>query len=278
MLPHFVVIGAMKSGTTSLHEYLRTHPMVFMPAVKETHFFDATQGNWHRGLAWYESQFRGASPGDVVGEASPGYTRHPAVPGVAGRLASVLPAARLIYLVRHPIDRMRSQYQQNALYEGERQPIDEALLGNPHYADCSRYAMQLDQYLEHFPPEQILVITSEALRTRRRDALVQVFEFIGVHAEWMPPNLDQEAHQSIETRSRGAVGRLVRRVPGHGRLADAVPEKVLTLWRRAATRPVAPDAFAISDDTRRRLEEQLAPDVARLRRFLGNDFDGWGIG
>ena len=278
MLPHFVVIGAMKSGTTSLHEYLRTHPTVFMPAVKETHFFDATQGNWHRGLAWYESQFGWASPGDVVGEASPGYTRHPAIPGVAGRLASVLPGARLVYLVRHPIDRMRSQYQQNVLYEGEPQSIDDALLGNPHYLDCSRYAMQLDQYLEHFPEDHILVVTSEDLKGRRIDTLRRVFEFIEVNPSWVPPNIEAEAHRSTDTRARSGIGRLARRLPAGRVISSVLPQPAVRAWRRATSRPVPPDAFAIADETRRRLEEQLAPDVARLRRFLGDDFHGWGIG
>jgi hypothetical protein len=277
MRPTFIVIGAMKAGTTSLYEYVRSHPEVFMATPKEPDFFDDRLGNWHRGLRWYESLFDGADGAKAVGEASPGYTRYPTVQGVPARMASVVPEARLVYVVRDPVERMRSQYQQNVLYEGEQEPIDDALLGNPHYLDCSRYAMQIDQFLEHYAEEQLLVVTSEALRDERAATLAKVFAFIGVDASWIPPNLAVEAHRSTATRARGRVGRLARRAPGHELVTRLLPEPVMRAYRSAVSRPVAADAFRVGDDTRRRLEERLRPDVARLRRYLGPDFDGWGL-
>ena len=81
-LPTFLVIGAMKAGTTSLYHYLRDHPQVFMPETKEVNFFNPRR-NWHRGMTWYEEQFSAAPPGTVaVGEASTSYTKYPEVDGV----------------------------------------------------------------------------------------------------------------------------------------------------------------------------------------------------
>ena len=71
-LPNFLVIGAMKAGTTSLFHYLRDHPQVFLPEEKELYFF-TEEDNWHRGLEWYRSRFRGAGDAKAVGEASVGY-------------------------------------------------------------------------------------------------------------------------------------------------------------------------------------------------------------
>ena len=114
-LPTFLIIGAMKGGTTSLHRYLRQHPEVFMPARKELNFFlDEYTGppidppeerNWSRGIAWYKHQFADVARERAVGEASANYSRYPTYPGVAESIAAVVPNVRLVYLVRNPIDR-----------------------------------------------------------------------------------------------------------------------------------------------------------------------------
>ena len=89
-LPNFLVIGAMKAGTTSLYHYLRDHPQVFMPDTKEVNFFNPLR-NWRHGVSWYEEQFR-AAPAEAlaVGEASTSYTKYPWVKDVPERITSVL--------------------------------------------------------------------------------------------------------------------------------------------------------------------------------------------
>ena len=106
-LPTFLVIGAPKAGTTSLHDHLRGHPDVFMPTRKEPDFFfrDAA---WREGIASYARLFRRAGSVTAVGETSTSYSRYPHVPDVPERIALVVPDARLIYLVRHPVERMVS--------------------------------------------------------------------------------------------------------------------------------------------------------------------------
>src|ERR687895_490160 len=112
MLPNFLIIGAAKAGTTSMWAYLREHPQVFMAEPKELHFFVA-ESNWKRGMRWYESHFQDATNAVAIGEACGAYTRFPRFRGVSERIASIVPHARLIYLVRHPIDRMVSNYVLN---------------------------------------------------------------------------------------------------------------------------------------------------------------------
>src|SRR5512145_282832 len=98
-LPDFVVIGAQTAGTTALYAYLRWHPGVTGPPWKEVSFFDR---HWWRGEAWHRGQFPLRSGQRLVGEASPSYLCHPLAPG---RARSLVPDAKLVALVRDPVDR-----------------------------------------------------------------------------------------------------------------------------------------------------------------------------
>ena len=280
--PNFLVLGAMKSGTTSLYHYLRAHPEVFMPELKEVDFF-TTELNWGKGWKWYARQFEDApASARALGEASTSYTKHPRYADVAERIARYLPQARLIYVVRHPIDRMRSHYQHNLALGEERLPIDEALLSNPAYIDCSRYAMQLERYLEHFPREQILVFSSEALRHERVETMRKVLEFLGIDPKVDPSSLEEEFYKTEERASMPAPVAALRRG-----LKKAFPQAV-GLWRgrfvpeavkRRLGRKVGSEAVAtttIGEAARTTLEQRLGEDVARLVE-LEPSLDGWGL-
>ena len=103
MLPNLIVIGAPKGGTTSLHHYLGAHPDVFMSRRKELGLFD--REDWRDRVEWYERQFPDR-PRGYAGESSPAYSMHPTVAGVPERIHELLPDARLIYLVRDPVERL----------------------------------------------------------------------------------------------------------------------------------------------------------------------------
>jgi hypothetical protein len=132
VLPNFLVIGAPKAGTTSLYYYLATHPEIFVSDPKELRFF-IEEINWKKGLRWYEAKFARPSTRSIpcireLPNESLGFCR---------TFAS--------YLVRHPIERMRSQYRDRVLDRLEAHPIDVALREDPQYLDGSRYCFQLEQ-------------------------------------------------------------------------------------------------------------------------------------
>ena len=201
VLPNFLVIGAMKAGTTSLHRYLQGHPQIYLPdrydeaGTTEFDFFTVAH-NWHRGLDWYASHFADADPAQAIGEVSPNYSKYPEHPGVPGRIHSVMPSVKLIYLIRDPIERMRSHYLHQVSKGRERRDIDAALSEEPVYLDQSRYWMQIERYLEYFSPEQLLIFTTEDLRDRRAETLARVLAFIGVDSGWVSPNIDKVAHRT----------------------------------------------------------------------------------
>lgn len=280
--PSFLVIGAMKAGTTSLYHYLRAHSQVYMPALKEVDFF-TEELNWQRGWSWYDRQFAGATDHHVaLGEASTSYTKFPRYKDVPEKIARFLPEVKLVYVVRDPIERIRSHYQHNVTLGHERDPIDVAVKRDPAYLDYSRYALQIDRYLEHFPRARVLVIVSEDLRDARRETVDVVLRHIGADPSQPIPTLDQEFYKSEERAPYGPVVTMVRDA-----LRKAFPSRS-TLWRGtflpeglkrrlARAAPEGPSVHSIPPETQSWIRERLKDDVAELERYVTGDLGRWGI-
>jgi len=217
-LPNVIIIGAGKCGTTSLHTYLDLHPAIAMTREKELHFF-ANPEVWQRGLDWYSSQFDAHAP--VRGEASVKYTAWPKWKGVPERMASVVPEARLLYVVRDPIQRILSSWVHRYSDADESRPIRDVLevLEGNDYVERSRYYRQLEQYLPFYEKSRIHVISSEALRANRRDVLAETFDFLftctafrrgrelrggsGSSRQWaIPVVIDRQNRESVPRISR----------------------------------------------------------------------------
>jgi hypothetical protein len=207
-LPNFIIIGAQRSGTTSLYNYLIQHPLVAPVLLKEVHFFDL---NFDRGLLWYLAHFpRLSIKSMITGEASPYYLFHPLVPH---RVAQILPNVKLIAVLRNPVDRAFSHYKHERsqgleplLWEDAIRKESERIAGeedkltqNPayysfnhrHYSYLARgrYAEQLRRWLEVFPLEQFLILQSENIFVDPSKALNQCCEFLGI------PNVRLEVYK-----------------------------------------------------------------------------------
>lgn len=276
MLPTFLIIGAAKSGTSSLFEYVRGHPDVYMPDQKELHFF-GEEFNWHKGIDWYRAWFEDAADAQAVGEASTTYTRFPYSQGVPQRVAETLPKARLIYIMRHPVERAISQCRYHIWdgWEKERN-LETALRCNPFYVDTSCYAMQIAQYLEHFPLDSMLLIPSEDLKNQRESTMKKIFGFIGVSPDWSVPNVETEFNPTDEKRLPRSLDRVIRSIPLYETIATHTPIRLKRVKYRAMTKPMGATP-SISLELRRELEESLRPDVKRLQQFMSSGFDGWGL-
>ena len=210
-LPNLIVIGAQKCGTSVLHYYLSLHPEVSMSKPKELNFF-IEERNWPRGVDWYRAQFDPEA--HVRGEASPNYTAYPQHDGVPERMHGVVPDAKLIYMIRDPLERIAAHWVHNYAKRREKGTLAETLVHpNTSYVTRSKYAMQLERFLAHYPKEQILVFQQSELRHQRMETLRKVFEFIGVDADFNHPRFEQERHQtSGKTRVMSAI-RQVATIP-----------------------------------------------------------------
>jgi len=273
LLPNLLIIGAAKCGTTSLHEYLRVHPEISMSARKELKFF--TQEEWHERVAWYRAQFPETAP--VRGESSPGYTMFPFLPSVAERVYRLIPAAKLIYVVRDPVERTVANYVEFFALRFEDRPIEAALAdvddpANPHICP-SRYATQLEQFLEYFDPGQILVLDREDLLHRRDTTLMEIFTFLGVDPGFVSPEFRQ-LHNARTVKVRyGPLGSWLVRRGILTRSSRSFPRGPLVApFRQLLSRPVE---TTLSASTRQLLVEVLGPEVDRLRELTGKDFSAW---
>jgi hypothetical protein len=276
-LPNAIVIGAQKCGTTSLHYYLGRHPQVRMSREKELDFFVA-EGNWPRGIEWYKSNFQGTAK--VYGESSPSYTNFPIYRQASERMAAVAPNARLIYLVRDPVERMVSHYMHEVSEGAEPRPVEAAFetLEDNAYVTRSRYFMQLEQYLGRFPDSHILVVAAEDLRDHRRQALQHIFRFLEVDDQFTSTEFSRYLHSSTYQRRPTRIGRLLQRAIG-ARLEPALPPEIrwYVMWSlyypfsRPVERPTLPA------ELRGRLSAALKDDVERLRAYTGQAFAGWSV-
>jgi hypothetical protein len=274
----------MKAGTTSLYHYLAPHPEIFMASVKELDFF-VEGANWRRGLAWYARQFDGAGDATVAGEASTAYSKHPIVAGVPDRIASVVPDAKIVYVLRDPIERIRSHYRHRVAIGSERAPLAEAVLRDPIYVVCSSYGMQIERYLDRFPRERLLLLTAERLRTDREATVRRVYGFLGVDQDVVPATLGTEYYRSdgraryppVVARLRHA---LKERVPAAKRAKELVDSTLPRAFHRGSKRdhsePGSTDA-TVPDETRAALLARLDEDLDRLAAYAPEALEDWSL-
>ena len=152
-------------------------PKHLMSDPKEPDFFSQSEG-CTRGLAWYHSLFAGAAPSQLCGEASTTYTRWPHTEDAAAQIADLLPNAKLIYIVRHPVERAYSHYAHH-MREGVTKTFEQAIADDAIYVDCSMYMRQIERYLRHYDSKSILCVLTEDLETRPRATLDAILDFMG---------------------------------------------------------------------------------------------------
>lgn len=275
-LPNFLIIGAMKSGSTSLYNSLREHPRVYMTSYKEPEFFVAEK-TWSRGIGWYERLFADAGDALAVGEASTAYSKFMEFPGVPARIHGVIPDVRLVYILRQPIERIRSMYEHMVLTGRERRPIDEAVAEESLYVGPSLYAANIQRYLDYFPREQLHVVLTDDMVRDLSGTFRQVTDFLGLPtAEPFVPTPRTDLKTS-ERRPDRRVKTWLRDSPAAYRIFDMLPGPVRHGVRTLTSRPAPRERPELSADTESRLRERLAPDLEELQRLLGPGFDAWGL-
>lgn len=283
MLPNLIIIGAQKCGTSALHHYLHLHPDICMSTQKELNFFVESK-NWSKGLDWYESNFRGKDgKAKIYGEASPDYTGYPATQGVPERMHSIVPDAKLIYMVRHPLERIISQYIHLRGYGIETRSLSDALTissGDPidsnRYIRRSKYYMQVTQFVKFFPRSSIFISAQEDLFERRRETLAALFRFLGVDETFDTEAFSRLVHETRGTRVKNRIGMVLERGPQRGilrRLPTPIRSRLERVVRTIVTtemkRPVLDQALRLQ------LIDILREDIEQFRRFSGRPFPGW---
>ena len=257
VIPDYLIIGAARSGTTSLWFYLANHPAVGRSLTKEVHYFST---NYAKGWSWYRGHFptklykayveRRFGLPLITGDASPYYVFHPLAPR---RIARALPRVKMILMLRDPVERAYSHYKHEVFIGAETLSFEEAIEREPerlegeeeriladpsyqgfnhqHFSYLARglYAEQLETWFSLFPRERFLIISSEEFFADPGRGFNEVLSFLGL-APW-----DLGTYPKYNARERSSM----------------------------------------APETRRRLQDYFAKPNQELYELMGRDF-GWG--
>jgi hypothetical protein len=273
MRPTFVVIGAMRAGTSALHAWLGDHPDVCMSPREDLDFF-LEAGNWDRGVGWYGLRFGACLWDQARGETSPNYASTHIDPGVPKRMHSVIPDARLIYLVREPIERMRSMYRHRASDGTENRSFEEAVAEDLDYTEASRCINHIGAYLAEYPKKQLLVITTEQLAADPGSTMATVHDHIGVD----PAPLSADAARRDVTDDRRLESDLSLRLKANPAYWRALNRswRLRSLHERAFTRKAKSPSARLPGPAQAELQASLENDTQALEVFLGRRLTEWG--
>jgi len=269
ILPNYLVVGAMKAGTTTLNEILGRHPQVFM-APEEIHFFD-DDDRYRRGLEWYARHFEGARGKKAVGEKTPTYSY---LPVAAERIHAHLPDIKLIWVFRDPVKRAYSNYWHAVKQGNDPLPFDEAVAREPErvrdnwfhgYVRRSVYVEQVERFLGLFPKERMRFVLFETLVSDPAAVLSDLWRFLEV--DDVPIERAEGVRRNVTYIPRvPRLEYLARRVLGAG-----LPYRLVSRLNRRSLPGYPPIAPA----TRDRLRERFREPNRRLAELTGLDTGVW---
>lgn len=275
----FMIIGAMKCGTTTLADILAEHPQVCFSSKKEPDFFGKVK-DWKTALPEYQKLFNPAK-GQVLGEASPNYTAFPMMKGVWDDLYEFNPDLRLIYIMRDPVARILSHYMHN-LNRGrhKHESIEQVIFRNPGYIWRTSYYMQIKPFIEKFGRQQVLLLTFEAFMHDKAGIMRQVADFL---------NIDYEQFGGFENiHGNPSVGKyklshkydfLV-----NNKLVNYIEPKIPYKLKKSAYQTLTRIAGhkttekpRVTEDTKANILNVLELDLQALEKLLGRKPDEWDI-
>lgn len=287
MIPNFLIIGAEKSGTTWLYDRLRRHPDIFMPGVKEIHFFNRENSNLkprrnyeQHDETWYRNHFRQRSGEQAIGEATPMYLCDEAAPN---RIRHHLPDVKLIACLRYPTDRAYSHYWMAKGKNHVRLDFEEVVRQqDPRFVERGRYEWQLKHYLDLFSRDQLLVLVHEEVFDSPSGSLKRICAFLDVDENFFQGQswIKEKVHPSSTERSVflhrtiGTVAKWMRAREGFRQMLDFLKEVGVAQWVKQMNKKPR-DYPEIPDDLRRELDEYYTPTVQQVERVLGRRIEAW---
>lgn len=278
MKPNFLVIGAARSGTTSLFQYLDPHPQIYMSQVKELNFF-SNERFWNKGFGWYESRFaRAPAATEAIGEASTSYTKAPFTEDVVQRIYDYRPDMKLIYIVRDPVARYISHYMKRVQTGLEKRTFSQTLI-NLEKEPCAwqgRYAYQISQYLRLFPEDQLLIRSMDDIRNRPDAVVRDIYRFLGVDESFTVQGLDRIHNATTRVVRKSALGSrildLYRSHLEHRELPYSIKRMVLAASDLGGERISTP---VPTPEERGRLVEFYREDTQELQERFGIRTEEW---
>lgn len=294
-VPDFMLIGAMRAGTTTLHAYLCRHHQVFMAKPKEPQFFSRDHV-YERGIEWYKSILADASPEQVCGEASTCYSRCPPYQKAAARIAEHAPHAKFIYIMRHPVERLYSHYGHTMQERWSKDPscgvvsLEEFVETDVEAVSASLYIRQIERYLQFFPRSRFLFLTLDDLREDPSDVLREVQRFLDLEKAELVEDIPVVANRTGDLLARVRVRNVLRSLRST-RSASLIAKAVPRSWRPQARGTIIECANSfLAGRMRRQFRNELSPllperrarlleifktPTEELEAFLGRNLSSW---
>lgn len=267
-LPDFLIIGAMKCGTTTLQAQLAAQAGVFMSTPKEPNYFSDDK-IFAQGGDWYEGLFATAPVGALKGEASTHYTKLPTHPETLTRMQAVLPEPKLVYMIRNPVARAISHYIHEWSLRGAGSDAQGTFRSQSEFTDYGCYGMQITPYVEAYGKERILLTCLEAFKADPVAEFARVAAFLDLPetAAWQPDleaqNVSGERFRRLPFQSL-LVDNPVARAVRYALVPKSVREKIRAR-RQISTRPEIPA------DVQQQMQARFLEDRAVLAQvFPGN--------
>lgn len=288
-LPHFLLMGPEKGGTTSLNQYLRQHPKIFMARIQGANYFSLgdldlrgrhgyTPARYTATLEAYGALFKDAPAGQVIGESSPSYFVHARA---AERIRRIIPEVKLITVLRHPAERAFSHFQFNRKQANEPlRDFEQALAAEPrriadgwhyrfHYRRNGFYDAHLAPFFRRFPRQQIAVLLYDDFVRDPQAFLRAIFAFLGVDDRFRP-DTTLRFNVSGVPRNRAIEWALKRAAPMRPLFQRVVPPRLLSaIGQRMLKR------IGLEPEVRARLIEEYRADILALQQRIDRDLSAW---
>lgn len=298
-MPNFLVIGAGKAGTTSLDQYLKQHPQIYVSPVKEPNFF-ALEGekvdfrgpgaeklinSWSvTDIESYRALFKDVKDEKAIGEVSPLYLYSPQAPD---RIKHYIPDVKLIAILRHPAERAYSAYLW--LFGQEREKIkdfakaieaEESRIQSNwewiwHYKNLGFYHTQLKRYYDRFDRQQIKVYLFEDLKNNGNSLIEDLYEFLEVDKIYMPDTSMKYAYSVIPPKNQALQNFLTQQNPLKEFIKSLLPANIRKPLAAKVYRKNMAQSLKISKEMRQQLIEVYREDILKLQELIQRDLSSW---
>lgn len=251
---------------------LAQHPGIFITEPKEPHFYSYDE-NFVKGADWYASLFSNAEPGALRGEGSTSYTDRTSYPKAAQRIAKSHPDAKLIYIVRNPLERIESAWRMVAVDDaGKCRPFETMLKEHRAIIDKSKYWFQINAYRDRFPDDRICVLFFEDFKSDPDATMRRCFDFLGVDPTVAVSAV--RANEGGSRRVRGRLSGLMHSIGSVGKLRECVPASIRSSVRKALSRP-GPGRPEWTEESKKSALNEIGPDCEQFLDFYGKPNNFW---
>jgi len=280
-LPNLFIIGASKCGTTSLYHLLEKHDECCMSLVKEPHYFNSSG----KTKDWYLNLFAACQGSTVIGEASPIYSETTYFPSVPGKIYEFNPSAKIVYMVRHPYERLKSVWKQTLStghfyekkYYHQKMPLNfrKAIFYYPPFLEASKYWTHIQNYRKYFPDENIKIIFFDDFVSNSKNVMQDLACFLGLHP-FNDVKLDAEQKNSSTGKTVASpFYYFLKNFPIINALSKKfIPEGAKKFVSNKLTLPVPSDPH-LNDDTKAEIRNRLESEIQALFSYTDKPSNYW---